>query len=232
MMKDSRTLTADLLPFLKRVRLFAGLPDRALEVLARVSRLRRVPKNYVVFDKDDPGEAAYLVRGGSIAILLTTLDGRELVINEMRAGDYFGELALLTGQPRSASAIAREDSELVVIPREEFLREMESEPRLMRHLLETMAQRLRSSGERESALAFLDAPARLARVLLQLEREERAEGYVTISQEEIAQRIGVARQTAASILGQWRRAGWIITGRGKIIVLNRAALRRQVEEIK
>ncbi len=220
----------DLLPFLKCVPLFADLNDSALNALARVSRVRTLPKGYILFSKDDPGEAAYVVRSGCISILLTTPDGRELVINEMRAGDCFGELALLTGQSRSAGAVAREPSEVVVIPREEFLAEVEAEPKLMRHLLGTIAQRLRLGTEREGALAFLDAPARLARILLQLDREASAEGFVTVSQEEIAQRIGVARQTAAKILGQWRRAGWIITGRGKIVLLNRAALRRRAQE--
>jgi CRP/FNR family transcriptional regulator, cyclic AMP receptor protein len=220
------------LPFLKRVPLFSGLDEAALALLARVSRTRQLPKGYVLFSRDDPGDAAYVVRSGCITILLTTPDGRELVINEMRPGDCFGEVALLTGQPRSAGAVAREASEVVVIPREEFLAEVESEPKLMRHLLETIAQRLRLGTEREGALAFLDAPQRLARILLQLDREASADGFVTISQEEIAQHIGVARQTAAKILGQWRRAGWIITGRGKIVLLNRAALRRRAEELQ
>lgn len=221
----------NLLPFLKRVPLFADLDEAALSLLARVSRTRQLPKGYVLFARDEPGDAAYIVRSGSISILLTTPDGRELVINEMRAGDCFGELALLTGQSRSAGAVTREASEVVVIPREEFLAEVESQPKLMRHLLETMAQRLRVGTERESALAFLDAPQRLARILLELDRRASADGFVAISQEEIAQHVGVTRQTAAKILGQWRRAGWIITGRGKVVLLNRAALRRQSEEL-
>jgi CRP-like cAMP-binding protein len=212
------------------VPLFADLNDSALNLLARVSRLRQLSKGYVLFSQGDPGDAAFIVRSGCISILLSTPEGRELVINEMRPGDCFGELALLTGQPRSAGAVAREASEVVVIPRQEFLAEVEAEPRLMMHLLGTIAQRLRLGSERESALAFLDAPARLARILLQLDREASAEGFVTISQEEIAQRIGVARQTAAKTLGQWRRAGWIVTGRGKIVLLNRAALRRRAQE--
>jgi CRP-like cAMP-binding protein len=229
-MKDSRVASSDLVPFLKKVSLFEGLNDDALALLARVSRVQPVPKGHVIFYEDDPGEAAYVMRSGAVTIMLTTPDGRELVINEMHAGDCFGELALLTGQPRSASAVARDASEVVVIPREQFLSELGAEPQLMRHLLETMANRLRVSGERESALAFLNAPQRLARILLELDRRESTQGFVTISQEEIAQHIGVTRQTAAKILGQWRRAGWIVTGRGRIVILNRTALRRRAEE--
>jgi len=220
-MKDS-----DLLTFLKRVPLLADLNDAALAMLARVSRVQKIPKGVTLFDQDDEGNAAYIVRAGSIAIVLNTPDGRELVINEMRAGDCFGELALLTDAPRSASAVAGEASELVVIPHEEFLAELEREPKLVRQLIGLIAERLRVSSERERALAFLDAPARLARMLLQLDRASSKEGVVRMAQEELAQRIGATRQTTAKILGQWRRKGWIITGRGRIVVLDRAALRQ------
>jgi CRP-like cAMP-binding protein len=80
------------------------------------------------------------------------------------------------------------------------------------------------SGKRESALAFLDAQARLARLLLELEEQEQHKGYVTISQDELAHRTGLIRQTVAKALGKWRRAGWLITGRGHILILNRKAL--------
>ena len=229
--KASLVTSADLASFLKRVPLFSGLDDSGLTALARVSHLRQIPKGLVIFDRGDPAASAYVVRAGSVAIVLATPDGRELVINEMRSGDCFGEVALLIDAPRSASAIARAPSEIIVIPRREFLAGLASDPLTLRRLLDTVAHRLRASTERESALAFLEAPARLARILLQMEREQRATGFVTISQEEVAQRVGVTRQTAAKILGQWRRAGWILTGRGKIVVLDRAALRRSAEEL-
>ena len=229
-MNDSRRSSPDLVPFLRDVPLFAGLTDQALASLAQASRMRQVPKGKTLFNQLDPAEAFYVVRSGRIAILLDSADGRELVINEMRTGDCFGELALLTGQPRSTSAMAREASEVIAISRETFLATIESEPKLMRHVLESTARRLSASSERESALAFLEAPARLARVLLEMDRQASADGFITVSQEELAQRVGLTRQTAAKTLGQWRRAGWIITGRGKIVLLNRAGLRRQVEE--
>lgn len=229
-MNESRRSSLDVLSFLRDVPLFAGLSDPVLTALTRASHLWRVPKGKTLFSQSDPAEAVYAVRSGRIAILLSTADGRELMINEMRAGDCFGELSVLTGQPRSTGAVAREASEVISIPRDEFLAALESEPKLMRHVLETTARRLRTSSERESALAFLDAPARLARVLLLLDRQTSADGFMIISQEELAQRVGLTRQTVAKTLGRWRRAGWLITGRGKIVLLNRAALRRQAQE--
>ena len=229
-MSDARSDPDELIGFLRRVPWFEEMNEGALRVLAQVAHTKRVPRQTYVFYQDDPGDAAYVVRSGVIAILLTTPDGRELVINEMHAGDCFGELALLTREPRTASALARKDSELIMLPRAEFLSELERHPKVMMRVLEALAHRLRASTERERALAFLDAPARLARVLLDLDRAASDKGYLILSQDELAQRIGVARQTTAKILGQWRRAGWILTGRGRLVVLDRNALRRILQE--
>jgi CRP-like cAMP-binding protein len=184
----------------------------------------------MLFNQGDAADAFFLVCSGSIDLGLDSADGRELVINEMRPGDGFGELALITGQPRSTSAVARRESVVLVIPRREFMAVLAEDPVLARNLLQPMAQRLGTSSEREGALAFLNAPSRLARVLVQLDHQSRAEGYITISQEELGRRVGLARQTVAELLGKWRRSGWILTGRGKIVLLNRAALRRLAEE--
>ncbi len=217
--------------FLSSLPLFAGLSRSRLDALARECYFRRVSRGSYLFFQDDPADALYVVHSGSFAILLSSPDGRELVINEMRPGDCFGELGVLTGQSRSTSAMARgpEEGEVLVIPRGAFLAVLNEEPLLSRRLLETTARRLRNSSEREGALAFLDAQARLARVLLALDEEVSDRGYVTISQEELAQRTGLARQTVAKALGRWRRKGWLITGRGHIMLLNRAQL-RQLEQ--
>ncbi len=95
---------------------------------------------------------------------------------------------------------------------------------MTRGLLEETANRLYQSTAREAALAFLDAPARLARTLTLLDRQYQEPGYITISQEALARRTGLTRQTVAKILGRWRRAGWLLTGRGRIVLLDLKAL--------
>jgi CRP-like cAMP-binding protein len=195
-------------------------------MLKRSSRFVNLSKGEILFFQSDPSDSAYLVHSGSISIVLTSSDGREMVINEMHSGDLFGELGIITQRSRSTNAVARSDSELLVIPRQTFLKVMDNEPQLTRTLLEITANRLQVSGRRESALAFLDAQARLARLLLELEEQEQDKGYVTISQDELAHRTGLIRQTVAKALGKWRRAGWLITGRGRILILDRKALER------
>jgi CRP-like cAMP-binding protein len=212
------------LDFLGGVPLFANISETSLSSLARECRIKHVEKGGVLFFQTDPSESAYIVKSGNISIILNSSDGREMVINEMHAGDLFGELGVLTKKPRSASAIARTKSELLVFPNSIFLQMIETEPRLMFQILEITANRLQMSGKRESALAFLDAQARLARLLLELEEQEQDKGYVTISQDELAHHTGLIRQTVAKALGKWRRAGWLITGRGRILILNKKAL--------
>ncbi|MGA2490306.1 MAG: Crp/Fnr family transcriptional regulator [Anaerolineales bacterium] len=223
-MKSSTALVSDARTFLGSMPLFAGLGEASLLALARAGNFMRVEKGQFIFFQSDPSEKVYIVRSGMISIVLESPDGREMVINEMHPGDFFGEVGVLTSQPRSTSAIARTESEMLVLPREAFLGILAVEPALARRILEITANRLRGSSERESALAFLDAQARLARLLLQLEQQAPEKGYVTISQQELAQRTGQTRQTVAKALGRWRRAGWLITGRGHIMLLKRDAL--------
>lgn len=222
--------SADLVAQLSGVPLFAGCSPESLATLAAVCRTRSAPKGTTVFYQGDPSDALYVTRRGSVTIVLTHPDGRDLVINEMHAGDCFGELGLITGRPRSSAAIARTDAELLIVPGDAFRRLLAEEPSVQRRLLQTTAERLSTSGEREGALAFLDAPARLARVLLQLDALS-DDGYVTISQAEMADRTGLTRQTVAKVLGRWRRAGWLITGRGRVMLLNRDVLGRLAAQV-
>lgn len=218
-MKGTSEQTIEIRRFLEQVPLFSLLSDDSLRLLSSSSRFLHINKGDSVFVQSDPPDKCYLVRYGLISIILESFDGREMVINEMRAGDLFGEVGLLTKKKRSTSSVARTECEILVLPGQLFMEILEKEPKLVRQLLELTANRLRTSSERESALAFLDAQARLARLLLQLEKLEVKKGYLTISQEELAQRTGLTRQTVAKVLGRWRRAGWLITGRGRILLL-------------
>ena len=219
-----------LVQFLAEIPLFAMLEEEQLFELVRASRSRTLPKGSVLFFQDDPADGFYVVRSGSVAILLTSPNGSELILGEIRPGEFFGDLALVTGEPRSATATTMLKSELIIVPGGHFLDLLDGSPEMTRLLLTLTFERLYTSTQREGALAFLDAPARLARVLLELEKYSAAPaGYVTISQNDLARRIGSTRQTVAKILGRWRRAGWLLTGRGRIVLLDQAAL-RQVEQ--
>jgi CRP/FNR family transcriptional regulator, cyclic AMP receptor protein len=223
-MRSTLDLVTEIKTFLAGIPLFSGLGDDSVLSLARSCRFVKVEKGQFIFFQFDLSEKVYILRSGLVSIVLESPDGREMVINEMHAGEFFGEVGVLTRLPRSTSAVARMECVLLELPCQVFLSILASEHILTSRMLELTAQRLRSSSERESALAFLDAQGRLARLLLQLEQQAPEKGYVTISQEELAQRTGQTRQTVAKALGRWRRAGWLITGRGHIMVLDRQAL--------
>lgn len=215
---------------LQRAPLLEGLSDQVISEFSGGSWIRAVDRGEILFRQNDPARAVYLVQSGCIAIYLSTADGRELVINEMVPGDCFGELSLITGQPRSTSATAREYTRLIVIPNEVFQIGLSKEPELLTRILKTTASRLRVSTERESALAFLDSSARIARVLLLLDQQAGENGTVNITQDELAQHVGLTRQTVAKTLGEWREHGWVETKRGKILILEESELFRISDE--
>jgi len=232
-MIDNRTPgTASILQFLSSQPLFEGIGPFNLVTLAKTSRLKAAPKGSFVFFQGDLAEAVYMVWRGVIAIRLENPDGRELVINEMSVGECFGELAILTGEPRSTSAEAIVDSEVLLIPSLIFKTALEQEPRLALKLLEITARRLQNSSKREEALAFHDAQQRLAQQLLHLDQLAQDVGYLTLSQDELATRVGLTRQTVATILGRWRRSGWLLTGRGHIVLLNRRELSLFIQSLE
>jgi CRP/FNR family cyclic AMP-dependent transcriptional regulator len=220
-MTPNRTAhTGSILQFLSSQPLFERINPICLVTLSTSSRLMAAPRGSFIFFQSDPGDAVYIVWRGVIAIRLENPDGRELIINEMGVGDCFGELAILTGEGRSASAEAVVDSEVLRIPSSAFLSALEQEPQLSARLLEVTARRLQNSSKREEALAFHAAQQRLARQLLMLDQQFSDKGYLTLSQDELAIRVGLTRQTVATILGRWRRSGWLLTGRGHIVLLD------------
>lgn len=220
----------EIFDFLSKQPLFRELRSDTLNSLAAAASVRKRQRGNYIFFQGDPADGVYILRSGLIAIVLDSPDGRELVINELRPGDCLGELAVITNQNRSTSALALTDCELLIIPSPAFQAALDSDNTLSRRVMEMTAERLRSSSERESALAFFSAEGRLARILLNLDRRASARGFITISQEELAQRTGLTRQTVAKALGRWRRFGWLVTGRGRIMVLDKLALHHVQEK--
>jgi CRP/FNR family transcriptional regulator, cyclic AMP receptor protein len=206
--------------------LFCGVSQASLEELSRASRIKKTPKGSFIFFQSDAATAVYLVIKGAVTVHLENLEGRELVINEVGPGDCFGELGAFTGQPHSASAEACEDSEILTIGRQVFLGVLKKEHALALNILARTAQRLQDSSRREEALAFQDAQQRLAGLLLALDRQNQEKGYIRLSHEDLARRTGLTRQTTSTVLGRWRRNGWLLTGRGNIVLLNRGELRK------
>jgi CRP/FNR family transcriptional regulator, cyclic AMP receptor protein len=212
--------------------LFRGLPPATLERMAALATQRGYRRGEIVFSAGDAGDALFGVVSGRIRISSGNAAGREIFLNIMEPGDTFGEIALLDGGPRTATATAIEAAELVSIRREPFFDLLGREPKAALELLRLCGERLRwTSGLLEDA-AFLDAPARLAKRLLslgELHGEDSPGGrLVRISQEELASFLGVSRQAVNEQLQGWKAKGWVTLGRGTVAVRDAAALRSLV----
>src|SRR3954462_4902136 len=106
---------------LRQTALFAAVPADRLAALAHLVRRRRYPRGATIFHKGDPGTGLYLLITGQVKIVLPSETGEEAVVGVLEAGDAFGELALFDGLPRSATMVALQESEVLLLPRDDFL---------------------------------------------------------------------------------------------------------------
>lgn len=218
---------------LQRSPLFRGLPPPSFERVAALATQRHYREGEVVCTQGEPGDALYAVVNGRVRIGTGTADGREIFLNIMEPGDTFGEIALLDGGTRTASAVAMTAAELVVLRREHLFALLQKEPQVALEMLRLCGERLRwTSGLLEDA-ALLDAPARLAKRLLslaQLHGERSGDGLtLRISQEDLASFLGVTRQAVNQQLQAWKAEGWVALGRGSVTVLDERALRAMAQ---
>lgn len=219
---------------LKKVSLFAALDDQALARLASNLRRRQFRKDTIIFHKDQAGDALYLVESGHVRIFLPTESGEELTVEIARVGDVFGELALLDGRPRSASAETLEDTSTHVLSREDFQRFLSATPEFANSLIALLSTRIRQITEYAESLAFLDIHGRVARVLLQMaERHGTKTNNGTeidfdLTQAELASMIGATRERVNRALTSFRSQGLIELQGKKVVLLDPARLRQRV----
>src|SRR5918999_4865757 len=128
---------------LRRCALFANVEPDALRVVARSLRRRRFRRNEVIFHQGDPGDSLHSVAAGAVKIVLPSAEGEEAIIATLREGDFFGELSLLDGAPRSATATAVEPSETLVLPRSAFMQLLDRDAGLRNALLAGLTRELR-----------------------------------------------------------------------------------------
>jgi CRP/FNR family cyclic AMP-dependent transcriptional regulator len=198
--------------------LFAKLGEDSLERIAGLCVRRRLGAGELLFEKGDQGDSLYGVRRGSIRIETGTAGGERLTLNVLGPGDLFGEIALLDGQARTANAVAAQDCELYVLRRPDFMAFIEREPRIAIRLIELLCQRLRWMNERMEEVALLPLHARMARRLAGLALDFGTELHLT--QGELSEFVGGARESVSRQLQKWRRAGIVDLRRGRIIILD------------
>ena len=203
--------------FLKSVPLFSRLGEPALESILRLTRRRRCRKDDTIFHEKEAGDTLFVILHGRVKVAIFGDDGKEVTLSTLSEGDFFGELALLDQEPRSASVVAEEDCELLSLNRDDFMRALEQDGGLSAALIQALAQRLRKANHQISTLALLDVYGRVARVIAELAEEEGRrlkDGRVVVRRPthlEIAHRIGSSRETVTRMMRDLEENGFIET---------------------
>jgi CRP-like cAMP-binding protein len=217
------------------VGLLAPFGAEELAALERRLRRRRYDKGTVLFVEGDPGTSLYVIESGRVKIVLTSPDGRELIIAWRGPGEFFGDMALLDGGPRSADAIVDEDCRLALLQREDFQRFLEERPAVAIRLLAVLSQRLRDAMQQQLDAIRQDAGARVASALLRMAQDLRAGAtgpgppVVQVpTQTEFARFVGLTRESVNKWLGYFERSGVIRRERGKITILRPEELRKRL----
>jgi CRP/FNR family transcriptional regulator, cyclic AMP receptor protein len=212
----------------ERDSLFRGLPKTTLARIAALGSRRVYKEGAIVFMRGDPGESLCGVVSGRVRISASLPTGKEVFLNIMEPGDSFGEIALLDGQPRTATATAMARTELIIFNREPFLALLSTEPQLATHLIGLLCRRVRWTAQLMEDSALLSVPARMAKRLLSLAHlngsRTPAGTKLALSQEELAQFLGVSRQIVNQYLQVWKAHGWIVSGRGHLTICSASSL--------
>ncbi len=204
---------------LKQIKLFSGLQEAELQAIGSRTNTRVFPRNAIIVNEGDQTDSLYIVISGRVKVFSSDEEGKEVVLNTIGPGEYFGEVALLDEQPRSASVIALESAKLAMIPRADFLRYLNEYPPLATNLLKTLARRMRTETENIKTLALMDVYGRVAKTLLDLAAEKDGK-LVTerITHKEIANMVGASREMVGRILKDLRKGGYISVDSGRIII--------------
>src|SRR5579859_2863261 len=221
---------------LGRVGLFSDLSTAELIGLTSLMRSRPYAKDEVIYLRGDAGTAFYVIASGKVKIALTSPDGKELILRRLGPGDFHGELALLDDEPRSADAIATDASVLLVLQRDAFRQFLAEHSDTATKLLATLSQYLRRNAELIQDATFLDVPARLARVLLELAAQPDPTGLVApgavipdrVKQGELASLVGATRESINKWLGAFEKQGLISYDKGQITLLRPSGLKQRI----
>jgi CRP-like cAMP-binding protein len=211
---------------LAQVSIFENLQGVDLEHLSALIRSRRYARGEVIFHQGDVGTTLYIIRKGEVAIRVSSPEGKEVILALLDRGDFFGELALLDGEPRSTDAVAREETDLLSIQREDFRHFLDARPQVAVDLMATLSRLVRHVTQLVHDTHFLDARARLVRVLLDLARGQGlagAEGVVIpqrLTQSELANLCGLTRESTNKWLRFYVREGLLSYDGGRITLVD------------
>lgn len=210
---------------LKPVSFFSCLTGKNLQVIKSHCSELSFPKGSVILHQEEKSFDLYIIIKGRVKVALMNEDGREVVLDILEKGDFFGELSFLDNRSRSAMVSAMTDVKLMFIERDSFRRIVSENSEIAVNLLSVMASRLRKSNEMVETLTFLDVAGRVAKVLIETAREsceKLPHGYLRIkgpTHQAIANRIGASREAVTKAMKSLVSNG-LISINGKDIIIS------------
>ncbi|MEW6202760.1 MAG: Crp/Fnr family transcriptional regulator [bacterium] len=219
---------------LREVPLFNKLSQKELKVLERASAVKSYERNEVIIHKHDIGDTFFSILSGKVKVILTDDPGKEFIVGILKPKEFFGELSLLDGEPRSASVVALEPTEVLVLRREDFLEQIKKHPEIPAKIMTVLARRLRDANLHIGNLAFLDVCGRLARVLIDIAKAtgKKQEDGIFVSVEynrsELAHLVGTTRETLTRALKTLKTMGYIKLKKGDVIITDEKGLRQRM----
>jgi CRP/FNR family cyclic AMP-dependent transcriptional regulator len=197
---------------LRNVPLFSGLNEVELDKLSKVAGRKRVARGTFIVRAGDSTDSLYILLSGRAKVTNFDEEGREIILAWLNPGEFFGEMGLVDGSPRSASVMAMEPCELLNISSDAFTRCMQDNFEVAQKLMQILVRRLREADRKIESLALLDVYGRVARLLLELSVDDNGKKVVKkkMSKQDMARMIGASREMVSKVMRDLELSGYIV----------------------
>lgn len=220
--------------FLRSVTLFMGLEDKSLEEVVGFLATCTYPRNKVIFFQSEVGDNFYIVKSGSVKVYRLTEEGREVILAIFKSGDFFGEMAILDGEHRSATVETREPTVLLSMNSQALLDLVRQKPEIALNIISILSKRLRQANARVEDFSFHDARTRIINSILKIGKgsgniiKEKEQLLLNITHNELASLAGTTRETVSRVLMEMQEEGLIKLDRKLLIIPNPEILETKV----
>ena len=197
--------------------------SKVLDQMSSDRELRRYSRREMIFSAGDQIRYFYVIKMGRVKVFKSNSTGKELVTDIFRAGDFFGVEALVFEMPSTTNAMALENSQLLLIPRDAFIETLQEDPYFASMILKQLATSIQHKEKRMLSIAYDSVRKRIAQTLLNLSESKQNEG-VRLLREDISNMVGTAKESVSRILSEFRADNIIEISAGRINILQRDKL--------
>ncbi|GAA2517570.1 Crp/Fnr family transcriptional regulator [Pilimelia columellifera] len=213
---------------LSGVTMFAGLEPEVRQRVLAAAVPRTFKRGQLLFVENDPGDSLIVLKRGAVAVFRTSTSGERAVLSVVRPPDVLGEVSLLDGSARSASAEAIESCQALALSRGAFMELVHANPRILDAVMRSLGGLIRRLTEQNADHVFLDLPGRVAKTLVRLAGESMAPMVtIELNQSQLAEMAGGSRQSVNQAIGSFAGRGWLRTEGRRIVISDLIALRRR-----